>query len=143
MPRWPRTTPRTGQQWAARVSATIPTKSGKQAAFDSVVTNDELSNLIVRDTGVGYTHTNDPSSLSGMIAPYFEMLNTIWNDRVSYKIAEYIVVGLYPAPLVSTELVDATKAWLDANKDTPALRRLVVENLAGVERALVAQDKDK
>jgi aminopeptidase N len=130
-----------GQQSAARVTATIPTPAGKKAAFDSLVARDDLSNLIVRSTGVGYQHTNDPASLSGLIAPYFEMLTTIWKNR-TYKIAEYIVLGLYPTPLVSQELVDATKAWLKDNNDIPALRRLVVENLAGVERALTAQAKD-
>jgi aminopeptidase N len=39
--------------------------------------------------------------------------------------------------------VDATNAWLDANPDVPALRRLVVECLAGVERALRAQARDR
>jgi len=39
--------------------------------------------------------------------------------------------------------VDATKAWLDANPGIPALRRLVIENLAGVERALTAQERDR
>ncbi|HPU04753.1 MAG TPA: hypothetical protein PLY47_12765, partial [Rhodoglobus sp.] len=73
---------------------------------------------------------------------YFAMLNDIWTSR-SYKIAEYIVLGLYPAPLASQELVDATNAWLAANPDVPALRRLVVENLAGVERALKAQARDR
>ncbi len=34
-------------------------------------------------------------------------------------------------------------AWLDANPDTPALRRLVIENLADVERALKAQERDR
>jgi aminopeptidase N len=130
-----------GQQSAARVAATIPTAADKKAAFDSLVARDDLSNLIVRSTGVGYQHTNDPASLSGLIAPYFEMLTTIWKNR-TYKIAEYIVLGLYPTPLVSQELVDATKAWLKDNNDIPALRRLVVENLAGVERALIAQAKD-
>ncbi len=52
-------------------------------------------------------------------------------------------MGLYPAPLANTGLRDATQAWLDANTDAaPALRRLVVENLAGVERALAAQAAD-
>ncbi len=73
--------------------------------------------------------------------PYFDAITTIWKTR-SYKIAEYIVFGLYPTPLVSQELADATKAWLEANPDIPALRRLVTENLAGVERALLAQAKD-
>ncbi len=130
-----------GQQSAARVAAAIPTPEGKKAAFDSLVARDDLSNLIVRSTGVGYQHVNDPSSLAGLVQPYFDAVNTVWKTR-TYKIAEYIVLGLYPAPLASTELVEATRAWLEANDDVPALRRLVVENLAGVERALLAQTKD-
>jgi len=131
-----------GQQSAARAAATIPTAEGKKAAFDSLVGKDDQSNVIVRSIGVGYQHTNDPSSLAGLIQPYFDALNEIWKTR-SYKIAEYLVVGLYPAPLASQELVDATDAWLQTNPDIPALRRLVIENRAGVERALRAQERDK
>jgi aminopeptidase N len=131
-----------GQQSAARVSAAIPTAAGKQATFGKVISRDDIANLIVRNTGVGYQHTNDPSSLAGMIQPYFDAISGIWKSR-TYKIAEYIVEGFYPSPLVSQELVDVTKAWLKANNDTPALRRLVVENLAGVERALNARAKDE
>jgi len=130
-----------GQQSAARATATIPTAAAKKAAFDSLVTKDDQSNVIVRSIGVGYTHTNDPASLAGQVQPYFDAITKIWKSR-SYKIAEYIVFGLYPTPLVSTELADATKAWLAANPEIPALRRLVTENLAGVERALLAQAKD-
>ena len=131
-----------GQQAAARAHATFPTPEAKRAAFDSLVSKDDLPNVIVRNVTMGYLHTNDPSSLSGLIEPYFAMLNDIWTTR-SYKIAEYVVLGLYPAPLASQELVDATNAWLAANPDVPALRRLVVENLAGVERALRAQARDR
>ncbi len=132
----------TGQQSAARAAATIATTEGKKAAFDSVVSKDELSNVVVRNIGVGYQHTNDPSSLEGQVAPYFASIGDIWKTR-TYKIAEYVVLGLYPAPLASQSLVDATNAWLAANKDVPALRRLVSENLAGVERALKAQAFDE
>ncbi|MCU1552226.1 MAG: aminopeptidase [Glaciihabitans sp.] len=130
-----------GQQAAARASATIPTAAGKKAAFDSLVGSDELPNVIVRNVGLGFTHTNDPSSLETLVEPYFAALNDVWKSR-SYKIAEYIVLGLYPSPLASQQLVDATKAWLTANPDVPALRRMVTENLAGVERALLAQARD-
>jgi aminopeptidase N len=75
------------------------------------------------------------------VQPYFDAITDIWKTR-SYKIADYIVIGLYPTPLASAELVEATKAWLGANPGIPALRRLVSENLAGVERALLAQKKD-
>ena len=131
-----------GQQAAARARATIATPEGKRAAFDSLVTSDDLPNVIVRTVGMGYLHTNDPASLQPLIEPYFAMLNDIWKSR-TYKIAEYIVIGLYPASLASQELVDATKAWLASNPEIPALRRLVIENLAGVERALIAQARDR
>ncbi len=70
------------------------------------------------------------------------MLLPIWESR-SYQIAQYLIVGLFPAPLASISLRNATRAWLAANKDAaPALRRLVGENLAGVERALLVQERD-
>ncbi|HEY5229804.1 MAG TPA: aminopeptidase N, partial [Galbitalea sp.] len=130
-----------GQQSAARATATMPSAAAKKAAFDSLVSKDDQSNVIVRSIGVGYTHTNDPAALAGQVAPYFDAITTVWKSR-SYKIAEYIVEGMYPTPLVSKELADATKAWLSANPEIPALRRLVTENLAGVERALLAQAKE-
>ena len=91
---------------------------------------------------MGYGHVNDPSSLQEVAVRYFESLNDIWNNR-SFQIAETLIVGLYPSTLASQGLVDATKEWLDANPGTPALRRLVIENLAGVERALRVQAQDK
>jgi aminopeptidase N len=130
-----------GAQAAARARASIPTAEGKRAAFDSLVDSDDLPNAIVRMATMGYQHVNDPASLEGLVEPYFAALNEIWATR-SYKIAEYIILGLYPAPLASQALVDATKAWLNANPDVPALRRMVIENLAGVERALKAQERD-
>ena len=130
-----------GQQAAARASASIPTAEGKRAAFNSLVDSDAPPNSIVRNVTLGYLHVNDPSVLESLVAPYFAALGDIWATR-SYKIAEYIILGLYPSPLASEELVTATKVWLAANPDIPALRRLVTENLAGVERALAVQSKD-
>ncbi|SMQ67153.1 aminopeptidase N [Plantibacter sp. VKM Ac-1784] len=130
-----------GAQAAARARATIPTVEGKRAAFDSVVEHDDQPNAIVRNVGLGFGHVIDPAVLQPLVEPYFAALTSVWESR-SYKIAEYIVEGLYPAALASTELRDRTRAWLDANPDVPALRRMLVEALAGVERALAAQARD-
>ncbi len=131
-----------GQQAAARARATDPTTDGKRAAFESLAESDKLPNAIVRNVTVGYQHVNDPGSLGPLVGPYFDALNEIWKSR-SYTIAQSFVTGLYPSPLASAELVSATKAWLEANPEIPALRRLVIENLAGVERALAAQARDR
>ena len=138
-----------GQQAAARVTATIPTPDAKLAAFASLVGpstgsgqgHESVSNAIVRQTTMGFQHTTDPSALQATIERYFESLTDIWNSR-SYHIAETLIVGLYPTPLANDGLRDATVAWLEANPEIPALRRLVIENLAGVERALMVQEKD-
>ncbi|MBF4568952.1 aminopeptidase N [Plantibacter sp. VKM Ac-2880] len=130
-----------GAQAAARARATIPTSEGKRAAFDSVVEQDDQPNAIVRNVGLGFGHVIDPAVLEPLVEPYFASLTTVWESR-SYKIAEYIVEGLYPSALASTELRDRTRAWLDANPEVPALRRMLVEALAGVERALAAQARD-
>jgi aminopeptidase N len=130
-----------GAQAAARARATIPTAEGKLAAFSSLVDTDEAPNAIVRNTAMGFVHTNDPASLEQVSELYFASLADIWTNR-SYHIAETLIVGLYPSTLASQELVDATTEWLTANPGTPALRRLVIENLAGVERALTVQKTD-
>ena len=57
-------------------------------------------------------------------------------------IAEKLVDGLYPSPLANRALADASRAWLDSHPDVPALRRLVIERLAGIDRALAAQARD-
>lgn len=131
----------TGAQAAAHARASIPTAGGKQAAWSSLVDVDTAPNTIVRTTALGFLRVNDNALLEPFIAKYFAMLQSRWASR-SYSIAEKLITGLYPAPLANQKLVDATRAWLDANPEPPALRRLVVENLAGVERALAVQARD-
>jgi aminopeptidase N len=131
-----------GGEFAAQAKASIPDAAAKRAAWDSLIEKDDQPNTIVRSTALGFQHPATVAQLSAFVAPYFDMLLPIWNSR-SYQIAQYIIVGLYPAPLANVELRDATRAWLRANPDAaPALRRLVDENLAGVERALAVQDRD-
>jgi len=131
-----------GQQAAARARATIPTAEGKFAALDAALTDASIPNVVLRNMGLGFQHVNDPGALEATVASYFDAIATIWKER-SYSIASYILPFFYSGPLASQSLVDATKAWLDANPDIPALRRLVIENLAGVERALAAQQRDR
>ncbi|MEO5921091.1 MAG: aminopeptidase N [Pseudolysinimonas sp.] len=131
-----------GQQAAARARATIATPAGKLAAMDAALTDGSIPNVVLRNMGLGFQHVNDAAALESTIGRYFDAIATIWKDR-SYSIASYILQFFYPGPLASPGLVDATNAWLKANPDVPALRRLVVENLAGVERALAAQERDR
>ncbi|GAA2013648.1 aminopeptidase N [Microbacterium ulmi] len=131
-----------GGEFAAQAKAALPDAAAKRVAWDSLVENDDLPNTIVRSAALGLVHPAGVELLGGFVQPYFDMLLPIWESR-SYQIAQYLIVGLYPAPLANVALRDATRAWLAANVDAPAaLRRLVGENLAGVERALSVQSRD-
>jgi aminopeptidase N len=130
-----------GGEAAATAKAAIPTVEAKRAAWNSLVDSDQLPNTIVRATTLGLQHPTGRDVLGDFVAPYFEALEPIWKGR-TYQIANYLITGLYPSPRADAALRDATRAWLDANRDIPALRRLVSENLAGVERALAVQERD-
>jgi len=131
-----------GGEFAAQAKAALPTVEAKRVAWASLVDSADLPNTVVRSSALGFVHPAGVDALGSFVAPYFDMLVPIWESR-TYHIAEYLIIGLYPAPLASAELRDATRAWLDAHPDVPAaLRRLVKENLAGVERALAVQERD-
>ncbi|WP_194398242.1 aminopeptidase N [Microbacterium atlanticum] len=131
-----------GGEFAAQAKAALPTAAAKAAAWSSLVDSDELPNTIVRSAALGFVHPASRELLDAFVPRYFDALQPIWDSR-TYQIAQYLIVGLYPAPLANVALRDATRAWLEQNADAaPALRRLVAENLAGVERALSVQDRD-
>ncbi len=131
-----------GGEFAAQAKAALPSVEAKRIAWASLVESDGLPNTVIRSAALGLTHPAGVEPLAAFVEPYFDMLLPIWESR-TYQIANYLIVGLYPAPLANTALRDATRAWLDAHTDAPpALRRLVSENLAGVERALAVQDRD-
>jgi aminopeptidase N len=131
----------TGAQSAANARASIPSQEAKQAAWASLVDVDTAATTIVRVTAAGFLRANDPTILEPFVPQYFAMVQQVWESR-SFSIAEKLVVGLYPSPLANEALVSATRSWLDANPEPAALRRLMVENLAGVERSLAVQARD-
>ena len=130
-----------GQQAAARARSLLPKTQDKKAVFDQLVSSDDTPNAIVRSLTLGYDLVNDQSALEPLIDEYFAMLESMWGQR-TYKIAEYLAEGLYPSSLVSKDLVTKSRQWLDSHPSIPALRRIVEENLAGVERALRVQAVD-
>ncbi|MGD9607208.1 MAG: aminopeptidase N [Leucobacter sp.] len=131
-----------GQQSAAHARASLPTAEGKSAAWASVFDAPGLPNAIIRATGLGFLRAHDRALLEPYVERFFESLLDIWHSR-SHAIVEEIIDGFYPAPLANEALRSATAAWLDAHEGAPpALRRMIVEHLAGVERALAAQAAD-
>ncbi|PRI11964.1 aminopeptidase N [Leucobacter massiliensis] len=133
----------TGNQSAAHARAALPTAEDKARAWASVFEESDKPNAIVRATGLGFGRAHDRGLLEPYVERFFEALLPVWESR-SYAIAEELIEGFYPAELADQRLADATRAWLDAHADAPAApRRMVTEHLAGVERALRAQQADR
>ena len=131
----------TGRESAAHARATIPTAEGKRAAWASVVDSAALPNATVRSTCLGFRRAADRTLLEPYVEEYFGVIEQLWADR-SYAIAEALARGLFPAPLADRRLVSAAQLWLEAHPEPTALRRVIVENMAGVQRALAAQARD-
>ena len=128
-----------GNQQAATVGAAIASADAKAETFQLLLSPNPPTNALTRSLVLGFNNVVDPKILEPLVQPYFDSITKIWEER-SYHIAETVIEGLYPWPLAGPELIASTEAWLQENPAAPvALRRLVVEQLAAVQRAINAQ----
>ncbi|MFI6417909.1 aminopeptidase N [Streptomyces sp. NPDC050842] len=130
-----------GERHAATARAARPTEAAKAEAWASVVEDDKLANAVQESVIAGFVQSDQRELLAPYTAKYFASIKGISETR-SHEIIQQIVVGLYPTLQVSQATLDATDAWIAEHDPAPALRRLVTECRAGVERALKAQAAD-
>lgn len=132
-----------GQKLAAMAKGAIPTAEAKASVWYTAVETNDWSNTILQYSTIGFGRGATDELLSPYVEKYFEDVLKIWNSK-TFKMAEYAIVNLYPMSLASTELAEKTRAFLDNPEIVaiPALRRLIVENLDPVDRALKVQAKD-
>ncbi|PRH78747.1 aminopeptidase N [Streptomyces solincola] len=130
-----------GERHAATARAARPTEDAKAEAWASVVESDKLPNSLQEAVIGGFLQTDQRELLAPYAERYFSAVKGVWESR-SHEMAQQIAVGLYPTLQVSPETLEATDAWLASAEPTAALRRLVSESRAGVERALKAQAAD-
>ncbi|MFF2927319.1 aminopeptidase N [Streptomyces celluloflavus] len=130
-----------GERHAATARAARPTAEAKAETWAAVVESDELPNSVQEAVIGGFVQSDQRELLAPYTAKYFDAVKAVWDAR-SHEMAQQVAVGLYPALQVSQETLDATDAWLAAAEPSAALRRLVTESRAGVERALKARAAD-
>ncbi|MEU9338230.1 aminopeptidase N [Streptomyces sp. NPDC048290] len=130
-----------GERHAASARAARPTAEAKAEAWASVVESDKLPNAVQEAVIGGFVQTDQRELLAPYTETYFAALEGVWESR-SHEMAQQIAVGLYPAVQVSRETLERTDVWLAGAGSNAALRRLVSESRAGVERALRAREVD-
>jgi aminopeptidase N len=129
-----------GRRHAAAASAARPQAVVKDAAWQQVIEDDTIANITTRSIVTGFVQPGQAALLAPFTAKYFAAIAGVW-ERRSSEVAQTVVIGLYPSSDVSQSGLDAADEFL-AGDLPPALRRLVIEGRAGVERALRARAFD-
>ncbi|MHA3020516.1 aminopeptidase N [Mycobacterium sp. BMJ-28] len=130
-----------GRRNAAAASAARPQEAVKEAAWQQVIEDDTLPNITTRAIVGGFAQPGQTGLLTPFRDLYFAAIGGVW-ERRSSEVAQTVVIGLYPSWDVSQGGLDAADAFLADAELPPALRRLVLEGRAGVERALKARSFD-
>ncbi|MFF3558840.1 aminopeptidase N [Streptomyces sp. NPDC002574] len=130
-----------GERHAATARAARPTAEAKAEAWAAVVEAETLTNALQEAVIGGFSEPDQRELLEPYTARYFAAIAGIFESR-SHEMGQQIIVGLYPALQVSQATLDASDAWLAEADRAPALRRMVTECRAGVDRALKAQAAD-
>ena len=132
-----------GRRHRAAARAARPLAEAKAEAWQLVVATPDQPNDLIGAVLGEFQQIGQEKLVEPYVEPYFETLATIWAERTIQN-AERILLGGYPWPLTSNELLARTDAWLasDAAK-APALRRLVLESRDDAARALRAQECDR
>jgi aminopeptidase N len=130
-----------GKRNAAAASAARPAQAVKEAAWQEVIENDTLANITTRSIVAGLVQPGQAELLAPFTDRYFAAISGVW-ERRSSEVAQTVVIGLYPVWDISQSGLDAADVFLSDPELPPALRRLVVEGRAGVQRALRARAFD-
>ena len=133
-----------GLRQAATARALRPTAAAKEEAWRVAVEDPTTTNAIQESTLLGFAHPEQRALLLPFRDRYFAGIEEVWRTRTP-EMAQQVVVRLYPRLLVEVTTLQRTDAWLDGRgaDAPPALRRLVVEGRADIERALTAQVRDR
>ncbi|MGL4306259.1 MAG: aminopeptidase N [Mycobacteriaceae bacterium] len=130
----------TGARQGAQAAAARPHALAKEAAWEKVINDDELSHTLGRSIIAGIAWPGQSDILAPYVDRYFAIIQDLWNRRSS-EVAQAVVVGLYPSWAINQKALEAADAFL-AQDLPPALRRLVSEGRAGIVRSLIAQRFD-
>lgn len=131
----------TGLRHAVAASAARPQAEVKSQAWREVIEDDTLPNITARAIIAGWNQPGQRELLKEYTQRYFGTIDKVW-ERRSSEVAQTVVVGLYPSWDISTEALEAADWFLGGLHVPPALRRLVLEGRAGVERSLRARKFD-
>ncbi|WP_216913487.1 aminopeptidase N [Nocardia noduli] len=129
-----------GKRQAAAAATARPIAEVKEQAWATVMGDDAVPNITARSIVGGFAPAGQGELLESYVERYFTDVPGVW-ERRSSEVAQTVVIGLYPSWAISDEAVAIADKFLSGDHP-PALRRLVSEGKAGIERSLRARAAD-
>ncbi len=129
-----------GTRQAATARAARPLAEAKADAWAQAIDDDTLSNIYTRAVVAGFDRPGQSELLSQYVDKYFAAVPEVWSRRSS-EVAQTVVNGLYPSWEITPEALAKADEFL-SNDHPAALKRLIIEGRAGVERSLRARGFD-
>src|SRR6202034_2317770 len=130
-----------GERTAAPCRAAIPSAEAKGQTWE-VLTGGEQTIAAFRATLGGFIDADHPELMEPYLAKYFEVIGAVWRDW-SRAMAQDFVGDVYTVGAISAQTVEATDAYIAAERPPAALRRLLVEGRDDVLPALRCQARDR
>ncbi|RCV53819.1 aminopeptidase N [Marinitenerispora sediminis] len=130
-----------GERSAAGCRAAIPTVEAKALTWDRLRSAEKMANAEFRATLLGFSEPAHAELLRPYRDRYFALVGEAWRNWTG-EFAQTFAELAYPGSLIEEETLRATDAYIEQERPAPALRRLLIEGRAGVERALRARAKD-
>ena len=132
-----------GARRAATARAARPTVGAKDEAESLLLTTgpDAPSNAIVRATLLGIDRPGQEHLLAGLCERYLDSVTALWQARPG-DLAQTVAEGLFPSWAVDADTVERFESVLADDSHPAALRRIIAEQTADMQRALAARAVD-
>ncbi|MDQ6928983.1 MAG: M1 family metallopeptidase, partial [Actinomycetota bacterium] len=130
-----------GQRRAAACRAGRPTAEAKASAWEQLVVAGDSSLAVQRALTGGFAQWGQEELVRPYVDPYFASFREWWDER-SREEALTLIGGLFPSVLIEDAVVAVTDEALADDTLAGPLRRILLENKDGVQRALRARAAD-
>ena len=132
----------TGRENAAHARAARPDVAAKAEAWDVAIHRPDTPNGTLYQVVIGFNQVDQDDLLEPYLDRYFAEIEDVW-AKMDHSTAQDVCYALYPRRRATDEVRETTENWLAEHESAaPALRRIVIENLDSIARALRCQAKD-
>jgi aminopeptidase N len=125
----------TGEQWAVRCRAALPSAEAKATAWHTLISDTTVSNRIAESAAAGFWQPEQLALTEPYVQRYFAEMPAMMEVRSGFS-AERVALMAYPSVVVEERTRQLAADLLARSDLSPILRRVVIDADDDVRRAL-------